>query len=103
MQFRQVYIDAGEDERAANIDEFEASVIEFQQANPQSDLQDYLETVSLDNEASDENDGDFITIATIHAVKGLEYKVVFIVGLEEGVFPSAELLILLRVCRKSAG
>ncbi len=88
MQFRQVYIDAGEDERAANIDEFEASVIEFQQANPQSDLQDYLETVSLDNEASDENDGDFITIATIHAVKGLEYKVVFIVGLEEGVFPS---------------
>ncbi len=88
MQFRQVYIDAGEDERAANIDELEASVIEFQQANPQSDLQDYLETVSLDNEASDENDGDFITIATIHAVKGLEYKVVFIVGLEEGVFPS---------------
>lgn len=89
LEFREVYREQGDEDRALNIDEFEASVIEFQQAYPEADLQDYLETVSLDNELdNDENAGDYITIATIHAVKGLEFKVVFIVGLEDGLFPS---------------
>lgn len=89
LEFREVYREQGDEERALNIDEFEASVIEFQQAYPEADLQDYLENVSLDNELdSDEQAGDYITIATIHAVKGLEFKVVFVVGMEEGLFPS---------------
>lgn len=89
LEFREVYREQGDEDRTLNIDEFEASVIEFQQAYPEADLQDYLETVSLDNELdNDENAGDYITIATIHAVKGLEFKVVFIVGLEDGLFPS---------------
>jgi len=91
LQFREVYTEQEEDERAMNIDEFEASVREFQQANPNATLCDYLETVSLDSEAdeTDGGNGDYVTIATIHAVKGLEYKAVFVVGLEEGIFPSS--------------
>lgn len=89
LRFRAAYIDAEEEERALNIDELEASVREFQQANPNATLQDYLETVSLDNDVDDKSDeaADYVTLATIHAVKGLEYKVVFVVGLEEGIFP----------------
>lgn len=91
LNFREVYTDSDENERALNIDELEASVLEFQQANPEATLQDYLETVSLDNDVDDKSDesADYVTIATIHAVKGLEYKVVFVVGLEEGIFPGS--------------
>ena len=91
LQFREVYSEADEEGRALNIDELEASVREFQQANPEATLQDYLETVSLDNDVDDQSDEtyDYVTIATIHAVKGLEYKVVFVVGLEEGIFPGS--------------
>lgn len=89
LEFRAVYEEQGDDDRALNIDEFEASVCEFQQTNPEATLQDYLETVSLDNDIEVENESsDYITIATIHAVKGLEFKVVFVVGLEEGIFPT---------------
>lgn len=91
LNFRQTYLDAEDEDRALNIDELEASVREFQQANPNATLQDYLETVSLDNDVDDKNEiqSDYVTIATIHAVKGLEYKVVFVVGLEEGIFPGS--------------
>lgn len=89
LEFRKVYQDAGDDDRALNIDEFEQSVGEFQQVNPTVGLAEFLQSVSLlssVDEGSVEN--GFITIATIHAVKGLEFKVVFVVGLEEGIFPS---------------
>ena len=89
LEFRAVYQEQGDDDRALNIDEFEAAVNEFQQTNPTATLQDYLETVSLDNELDAGDDGDYVTIATIHAVKGLEFKVVFVVGLEDGIFPSS--------------
>lgn len=90
LEFRAVYQEQGDDDRALNIDEFEAAVNEFQQTNPTATLQDYLETVSLDNELdTGDDDGDYVTIATIHAVKGLEFKVVFVVGLEDGIFPSS--------------
>ena len=89
LEFRAAYQDQGDEDRALNIDEFEAAVNEFQQTNPTATLQDYLETVSLDNELNTGDDGDYVTIATIHAVKGLEFKVVFVVGLEDGIFPSS--------------
>lgn len=89
LEFRKVYCDAGDDDRALNIDEFEQSVIEFQQTDPQANLVDYLQTVSLSSDLDEETQGDYITVATIHAVKGLEFKVVFVVGMEEGIFPSS--------------
>ncbi|MCH5151291.1 MAG: UvrD-helicase domain-containing protein [Clostridiales bacterium] len=89
LEFRKVLTDMGEEERALNIDEFEESVLEFQQINPIASLSDYLQTVSLSQDMDDADTSDYVTIATIHAVKGLEFKVVFAVGLEEGLFPSS--------------
>ena len=88
VPFRQTLIDASEEERALNIDEFEESVIAFQQTDPSATLSDYLQTVSLSSDIDEANDNsDYVSIATIHAVKGLEFKVVFVVGLEDGLFP----------------
>lgn len=87
LQFRQALVETGDEERALNVDEFEESVIDFQQTAPEATLSDYLQTVSLSSDVDEESGGDYVTIATIHAVKGLEFKVVFVVGLEDGLFP----------------
>ncbi len=89
LQFGKVWRELGEEDRALNIDQFEESVAEYQQANPLATLSDYLQTVSLSQDIDDPDDGDYLTIATIHAVKGLEFRTVFVVGLEEGLFPTS--------------
>ena len=89
LEFRKVWTDMGEDDRALNIDEFEQSVMDFQQSSPNASLSDYLQTVSLSQDIDEANSTDYVTIATIHAVKGLEFKVVFVVGLEDGLFPTS--------------
>lgn len=80
----------GEDEESRNkrlnIDEFLSSVIEFEKLNEGAGLSEFLAEVSLSSD-TDEESGDAVTIATVHAVKGLEFKVVFICGLDETIFP----------------
>lgn len=71
-----------------NIDQFLTSVHEFCADNPDVKLEEYLQTLSLLTDADETDEGNYITIATIHGVKGLEFRCVFIVGLEEGIFPS---------------
>ena len=88
LRFRETYMQADEEERALNIDAFEQSVIVFARENPDVSLSEYLQSVSLLSDADQAEDGNYVTIATIHAVKGLEFKTVFIVGMEEGIFPS---------------
>lgn len=89
LDVRKVWKELGEEDRALNIDEFEQSVKEYQQINPSATLADYLQTVSLSQDIDEADDNDYITIATIHAVKGLEFRTVFVVGLEEGLFPTS--------------
>ncbi len=88
LEFEKYWKELGEEDRAANVEEFEATVAEFQQANPDATLGDYLQTVSLAQDADEMTDSDYVSVATIHAVKGLEFKTVFVVGLEDGLFPS---------------
>ena len=71
-----------------NIDQFITSVKEFAKDNPDIGLDEYLHTLSLLTDLDEVDEGNYITIATVHGVKGLEYKCVFIVGLEDGIFPS---------------
>lgn len=54
-----------------------------------ADLSDFLEEVALMSSADVEQDGAKVTLMTLHAAKGLEFPVVFIVGLEEGILPHA--------------
>ena len=74
-------------DRLLNIDQFVSSVKEYEALNPEASLGEFLESVTLSSDVDEiGGDGD-VTIATIHAVKGLEFKCVFIIGLEEGIFP----------------
>lgn len=73
--------------RLLNIEQFVSSVKEYEALNPEATLNDYLENITLSSENDEIGQGGAVTIATVHAVKGLEFKVVFVIGLEEGIFP----------------
>ena len=77
--------------RRENVDQLIADIKEFAQLNPVAGLDEYLQSVSLMSESDDIQTDDFITISTVHSVKGLEFDVVFVCGLEETVFPSQSL------------
>lgn len=73
--------------KKANIDEFVNSVDEFCKMNKDATLSDYLNQVTLSSDTDDMDATDYVTVATIHSVKGLEFKTVFAVGMEENIFP----------------
>ncbi len=75
--------------RAENIKELLSATLEFEEKNPEAALEDFLASLSLmsDIDSVDE-DRDSIIMMTLHSAKGLEYPVVFMSGMEEGVFPS---------------
>lgn len=83
------------DARRENVDELISGIAAFVQAQQEDgnlervSLADYLPTVSLmtDQDNSDDSD-DKVTLMTVHAAKGLEFNTVFVVGLEENIFPS---------------
>ena len=71
-----------------NIDTFVMSVKEFVDVNPGISLSEFLETITLMRDIDEMDDSkDFVSIMTVHSAKGLEFKVVFVVGLNEGLFP----------------
>ncbi|MBQ8536419.1 MAG: DNA helicase PcrA, partial [Clostridia bacterium] len=79
--------------RLENIMEFLTAVTEFEQAAENPTLEDYLENVALVTELDQaKNHTDYVTLMTLHSAKGLEFPVVFMTGLEEGVFPSGRSL-----------
>ncbi len=69
--------------RVENLDEFINSLAEF------SNIVEFLEYVSLVEAKEDKNAQDAVNVMTVHAAKGLEFNMVFIPGLEDGVFPSS--------------
>jgi len=84
--------DDGTDEgdgKLANLDEFIASVDDYSRLNPTATLDEYLNQVTLSSDLDEMDEGDYVTLATIHAVKGLEFPVVFMCGLEDGIIPSS--------------
>ncbi len=70
-----------------NVNELKNSCLEFSKVNIGSGLADYLNSVTLSSDTDAINDGDAVTVATIHSAKGLEYPVVFIMGCEEKILP----------------
>ncbi len=89
FKLREAYNNKTEEDtnRLLNIESFVASVKEFEKANPDMTLGDYLETITLISDTDEIGENGAVTIATVHAVKGLEFKAVFVIGLEEGIFP----------------
>lgn len=88
---RECYSDNSDESVAklANVDEFISSVDEFVKLNEGATLADYLNQVTLSSDTDDMDDGEYLTLATIHSVKGLEFKYVFICGLEENIMPTS--------------
>lgn len=71
-----------------NIETLQKSILEFDQANENATLEDYLQSVTLSRDVDNLDDkSDVVKIMTIHSAKGLEFNVVFIIGLVEGVLP----------------
>lgn len=74
-------------ERILNIEQFFNNIKDFQEKNVGASLGDYLESVTLISDIDTLDESNNVVLATIHSVKGLEFKVVFVVGLEEKTFP----------------
>ncbi len=74
--------------RRENLGELLSALDEFYAQDPGSDLGMFLERVALVNAQDDLTDEDAVSLMTLHCAKGLEYQVVFIVGMEEPIFPS---------------
>lgn len=74
--------------RIDNINEFISAASEYEENNSEDTIYDYLENLSLisDLEKTEDKD-DSIMLMTMHAAKGLEFPVVFVVGMDEGLFP----------------
>ena len=75
--------------RIENIEEFLTVAMEFEKEMSENSLAEFLESITLtsDVDGMDENE-DSVTLMTLHSAKGLEFPVVFLVGMEEGLFPS---------------
>ena len=95
--------DKGED-RLANLDELITAAHEFDEGIPAPAIQDFLAEITLASPIDrwDEDTGA-VTLMTLHAAKGLEFPVVFIVGLEEGLLPHSRAQETATSSRKSGG
>ncbi len=74
--------------RLENLEEFKSITKNFEEQNGVISLEDFLLEISLVSDVEEhKNNNDVVTLMTIHSAKGLEFDNVFIVGLEEGIFP----------------
>lgn len=74
--------------RIANLDEFLNVAIEFEEESAENQLSDFLEGITLSSDLDNmEETEESVTLMTLHSAKGLEFPVVFLVGMEEGIFP----------------
>ncbi|MCT4612692.1 MAG: DNA helicase PcrA [Clostridia bacterium] len=76
------------DGRVENINEFISKAVEFENENEDATLESLLEEISLVADIDGlKEDADTVKLMTIHSAKGLEFPVVFLTGLEDGIFP----------------
>ena len=91
--YRQMLIAAGpeEAERLENLDEFKSGILEYMKENEEPTLTGFLEETALvaDVDRYDET-ADAVVLMTIHSAKGLEFPIVFLPGMEDGLFPGMQ-------------
>lgn len=79
------------EDRVQNLNELSATLVRFSEENPEGSLNEYLEEVALLTDIDNYNaEADTVVLMTLHSAKGLEFPVVFIPGMEEGVFPGIQ-------------
>lgn len=75
------------DIRLDNLMEFKSLTAAFEKRTGTENLSDFLNEISLMSDNEEESGEDAVTLMTLHSAKGLEFDVVFLVGMEEGIFP----------------
>lgn len=79
--------------REENLGELLSVAKDFNNDNPEGGVSDFLEKVALVNDVDTyENENDRVTLMTIHSAKGLEFPIVFLAGMDEGIFPGVRSL-----------
>ena len=74
--------------RIENLNELLTVAVEFEEESAENGLSDFLEGITLSSDIDNvEDTDDSVTLMTLHSAKGLEFPVVFLVGMEEGIFP----------------
>lgn len=74
--------------RIENLEEFLTVAVQFEEEEADNDLSTFLEGITLSSDIDGMDDEEeSVTLMTLHSAKGLEFPVVFLVGMEEGIFP----------------
>jgi ATP-dependent DNA helicase UvrD/PcrA len=84
--------DVQDESRLQNIDELLNSAREFAEQNPTAALSDYLDSLTLMTDLDRYESEKGVTLMTLHAAKGLEFRIVFLAGMEEGILPHSQSL-----------
>ena len=82
-----------ETERLENVKSLLDDIKEYSNNYPDSSLDEYLQMIALYTDRASQEVNDAVNLCTIHSAKGLEFEVVFVIGLSEGVFPSEKTLL----------
>lgn len=91
-QYKEYLKNIEELEKINNVDELRNSILQYENDNPKNSFLDYLQEISLYTD-QDETTGEVISLMTIHISKGLEFENVFIIGLNEDIFPSKKSIV----------
>ncbi len=79
--------------RMENIGELKSTMVKYEQQNPEGTLSGFLEEIALYTDLDNLNEAeDCVVLMTMHSSKGLEFPVVFLPGMEDGIFPSVRVL-----------
>lgn len=78
-----------DEDRVGNVNALFDDINHFINRNPDSSFEQYLQNVTLLTSQDDMNNGNYVSLMTIHVAKGLEFDNVFIIGMNEGTFPSS--------------
>lgn len=74
--------------RLENLEELMSAIKQFEDSETEPNLVKFLETITLDTTVSEDGSTDQVSLMTVHGSKGLEYPYVFLIGIEENIFPS---------------
>ncbi|MBQ1469016.1 MAG: ATP-binding domain-containing protein, partial [Solobacterium sp.] len=86
--YKQMLEENKETDRIENLKELIDDVKEFSENYPESNLEEYLQLVSLYGDRDETLESDYVQLMTVHAAKGLEFDTVFVSDMNEGIFPN---------------
>ena len=75
------------EDKKLNVSEFINATVSFEKDNPNATVADFLSSITLSSDTDEMDESNYVSVATVHSVKGLEFNTVFFVGLDETIIP----------------